>query len=376
MKIAFLSVFYPYRGGIAQYNALLYRAFEKKNDINAYTFTRQYPQILFPGSTQYASENENVDQIPALRVLDSINPLTYINTAKKIARTEPDLLMMSHWMPFLAPSLGTVAKRLRKKGTKVISVLHNVTPHEHRISDKLLNRYYLNQNDGFVVMSQAVKNDLLSYIPDAKCIVHPFPVFSQFGEKIDKITARKKLNIPVDKKVLLFFGLIRDYKGLDLVIDAFGKLNHEYFLIIAGESYKRFESYQQQINANKIKENIMLHIRYIPDDEVPLYFSAADVNVLPYRTATQSAVVALAYQFDSPVIVTDVGGLREMVEPYQTGLVVSKLEPELLAGAIRKFFNENMENKCKENIKKFKADCSWDAMYEKIVDLYLKIKND
>lgn len=373
MKIAFLSVFYPFRGGIAQYNSLLYEGFEEENEIEAYNFSRQYPQILFPGSTQYVTENENVLKTPSLRILDSINPISYYKTAKKINQQKPQLLLMGYWLPFLAPALGMVAKLVRKKGTKVISVLHNVTPHEHRLGDKQLSKFFLNQNDAFVVMSKTVRDDLLKLLPNAKYILHPFPIYSQFGEPIDKTEARKRLNIPQNKKVLLFFGLIRDYKGLDIAIDAFNLLNDDFVLIIAGECYGKFDSYQHQINNNINKERIAQHIKYITDDEVVNYFSAADLNVLPYKTATQSAVVALAYQFNSPVLVADVGGLRDMVEPYGTGLVVDKPDANLIARGIEDFFTTKMEVACKQNIKKFKEDYSWSNLAKAIEKLYKEL---
>jgi glycosyltransferase involved in cell wall biosynthesis len=370
MKIAFLSVFYPYRGGISQYNSLLYDGLKKRNKIKAYNFTRQYPQILFPGSSQYVTENDNVIKTESQRVLDSINPFSYFKTIKIIKKQKPDLLLMGYWMPFLAPCLGFVAKRLRKKGVKVVSVLHNVKPHEKRIGDKTLSRYFLKQNDAFVVMSKAVRDDLLSFIPDAKYILHPFPIYSQFGDPIDKVEARNKLQIPLDKKVLLFFGLIRNYKGLDLVIDAFDKVSDDYYLVIAGESYGKFDDYQKQIDSNKNRERIMQHIKYIADDEVSTFISAADLNVLPYKTATQSAVVAMAYQFDSPVLVTDVGGLKDMVEPYGTGVVVDEPDSQLIANGIETFFKNNMQSECKNNIRKFKANYSWDNLAKEVEDLY------
>lgn len=370
MKSAFLSVFYPYRGGISQYNSSLYDALKKRNDINLFNFTRQYPGILFPGSSQYVTKDDSLSFTTSKRTLDSINPISYFKTAKKISKTKPDLLLMGYWMTFLAPALGFVAKRVRRNNVKVISILHNVKPHEKRFGDKSLSRYFLKQNDAFVVMSKTVRDDLLAIIPGAKYILHPHPIYNRFGDAMDKIAARKKLNIPLEKKVVLFFGLIRDYKGLDLIIDSFNNLSDEYYLVIAGESYGKFDSYKAQINGNKNKECIMQHIRYIADSEVACLFSAADLNVLPYRTATQSGVIALAYQFDLPVLVTDVGGLRDMVDPYGAGIVVDAPDSTLISEGIKTFFNENMKSDCEENIQKFKADYSWDNLAKEIEDLY------
>ena len=368
MKIAILAPFYPYRGGIAQFAASLYRGFEAAgHEVRAYTFTRQYPEILFPGSSQYVSEADAADPIPAERVLDSVNPLSYWKAARQIQAFGPDLLVLKYWMPFVAPSLGTVARRLRKKGTYVLTVLDNITPHERRIGDERLNRYFLNSNDAFVPMSSSVEKDLLRLRPEASYFFHPHPLYSHFGEKPPTAEAREKLGIPGGKKVLLFFGLIREYKGLDILIEAFHQLGEEYYLLIAGESYGGYSSLSESIASGGKEHLVGQHIRYIPDEEVPIFFSAADVCVLPYRSATQSGVTAISYHFDVPVIVTDVGGLRETVEPYQAGLVVDKPFPDLFAQAILEFFEKAPEY-YRKHIQRFKEEYSWQGLAEKIVD--------
>lgn len=367
MKIAYLSTFYPFRGGIAQFNALLYRAFAEKHQINAYTFTRQYPEFLFPGSTQYASETDIADKIPAIPLLDTLNPFSYLTTAHKIAAFAPDILVMKYWMPFFAPALGTVAGKLKKNGTKIITILDNVIPHEKRFYDDTCNRYFLNRNNGFVVMSETVKKDLLSLQPAAKYIFHPHPLYSHFGQKINQSEAKKQLNIPENKKVLLFFGLIRAYKGLDLVIEAFDKLSDEYFLIIAGEPYQDFSVYQALIDKNVNKDRILVHAQYVSDRQVPIFFSAADVNLLPYKSATQSGVVSIAYQFDLPVIVTDVGSLAEMVTPYQAGIVINAPESSLLTDAIQTYFHDKLKANFENNIHHFKKNYNWNNLAESIV---------
>ncbi|MFT5913882.1 MAG: glycosyltransferase involved in cell wall biosynthesis [Flammeovirgaceae bacterium] len=367
-KIAFLSTFYPYRGGIAQFNASLYRAFEELgNPTEAYTFKRQYPEILFPGSSQFASETDSSDKIPAKRVLDTINPITYLSTAKEIAKFQPDILLMKYWMPFFAPGLGTVARKLRKKGTKVIPILDNVIPHEKRIGDTQLNKYFLNSADGFVAMSSSVKQDLLSLKPDAKTLFHPHPLYSHFGDKLDKTEAQWKLNIPPNKKVLLFFGLIRAYKGLDLLIEAFGKLSDEYFLLIAGESYEDFSRYEEMIARNPNKERIQTHARYIADEEVPLLFSASDVSVLPYKTATQSGVVSIAFHFNLPVIVTNVGSLKEMVDTYEGGLVIEKPNAQQIRVGVEQFFETDLQTSVPESIEAQKAKYDWSQLAKSIL---------
>ena len=367
MRIASLSTFYPYRGGIAHYNSSLYRELEKSHEIKAFTFTRQYPDLLFPGSSQYVTDEDKVDAVPAVRTLDTINPITYFTTANKIKQYAPDLMLMKFWMPFFAPSLGTVAKLVKKK-TKVISVLDNVIPHEKRIGDTALIKYFLNQNHGFVVMSETVKEDLLSFNPEAKYIFHEHPLYDHFGASVDTSDAKKKLGIPENKKVLLFFGFIRDYKGLDILLDAITKLDDSYVLVIAGETYGSFDSYDKQITELNLQNKIVKHVRYISDDEVPLFFSSADVCVLPYKSATQSGIASISFHFELPMIVTDVGGLKEMVTGR--GLVVEFPDAALIANAIKSYFADNLRNSFTENIRDLKEKLSWKHLSDSIIEFY------
>ncbi len=374
MKIAYLSVFYPYRGGIAQFNAALYRELEKEHEVKAFTFTRQYPEMLFPGKTQLVAENDTADRIPAERTLDSINPLTYIKTANKIKNFAPDLLLIQNWMPFFAPGFGWVAGALRKKGVPVIYIVANMKPHEAKPGDTALNKYLVKRSDAFVVMAEEVKNDLLELKPDAEYFYHPHPNYEHFGERIPQKEARNKLEIPQNKKVILFFGLVRKYKGLDVLIRAMKYTPDDYFLLIAGEIYGKSEEYEQLINDNMPAERVQLNNRYINDDEVPAFFSAADVCALPYRSATQSGIIGIAYHFGVPVITTDVGGLKEVVEPYGTGIVLPKPEEKLLHDALISFFNENMQQKCAANVDNFKRNYTWQSYAEGLMELYEKIK--
>ncbi len=313
MKIALLSTFYPFRGGIAQFNARLFRVLEKDHDVKAFTFTRQYPQLLFPGTTQLVTGDDNADPVPAVRLLDTINPLSFPGTIHSIRAFQPEMLVTRLVMPFFAPSLGFVAAGIRKSGTRVVSILDNVIPHEPRPGDKALTSYFLKRNDAFLAMSRTVENDLRRFVPDAVCKIQPHPLYDHFGEKTDMKRARAKLNLPIDKKILLFFGFIRDYKGLDVLLESMNFLDDSYHLLVGGEVYGSFEKYQHIIEKNRLKNKVTLRIRYIKDTEVADFFSAADVAVLPYRTATQSGITQIAFSFNLPVIVTDVGGLSEMV---------------------------------------------------------------
>ena len=373
MKIAYLSTFYPFRGGIAQFNAALYRAFESQNyTIKAYNFSRQYPDILFPGKTQYVTDNDISDKIPNQAILDTINPISYFKTAKLINQYNPDMLITKFWMPFFAPSLGKVARSLRKNGTKNIAILDNVIPHEKRLGDTQLINYFTNSYDGFVVMSKQVESDLLSIKPNAKYISHLHPLYDHFPAALSKNEARQKLGIPDDKKLLLYFGFIRDYKGLDLLLESISMLDDSYHLLICGEVYGSFDKYDQMIEKLNIAHKVSKHVRYIDDNEVSLFFSAADVNMLTYKTATQSGITAIAFHYNLPVIVTDVGGLKEVVEPYGTGLVVAKPKVDLIIESVIQFFQlkESKPEYFEESLISFKKKSSWISLSKTISDFY------
>jgi len=368
MRIAYLSTFYPFRGGIAQFNALLYKELIKLGHVvDAWTFTTQYPDFLFPGETQFVKEQDNAEIINSNRILSTINPLSWITAANKIKKNNPQLLLMKYWLPFFAPSLGYVASKLNKN-TKVITILDNVIPHEKRFFDNILTLYFLDKNHGFIAMSEKVKEDLLAIKPDAKVELIPHPLYNHFGEKLDKEEARSRLSINKNKKTLLFFGFIRDYKGLDILIESFGKLDDSYQLIIAGEVYGDFKKYDKLIISNPNKHNIYKFIKYINDNEVNIYFSAADVCILPYRNATQSGIIGIAYHFELPIIATNVGGLSETIKHEKTGLIINKLNVEALANEIKKFFEYYNKESFIENIIKLKKELSWENFAKRIIE--------
>ncbi|NJO69951.1 MAG: glycosyltransferase [Bacteroidetes bacterium] len=372
MRIAYLSTFYPFRGGIAQFNASLYRALEKNHQVKAFTFTCQYPEILFPGKTQMIENDETADAIPSQRILNSVNPLSYINTAKSINAFKPDILLMKYWMTFLAPSLGTAARLINNR-TRVVTVLDNVIPHERKFYDNSLTKYFLNQNDGFVAMSDAVMNDLNSLQANPNCLRMDHPLYNHFGAKTDREKACKELAIDSNKKNLLFFGFIRDYKGLDLLIEAMKHLDSDYNLIIAGECYGSFDKYQELINNSPFKNSIHVFTDYIPDSKVPVFFSAADVCILPYKSATQSGITSIAYHFEVPVIATDVGGLKESITHESTGLIVPRAESSKIADAIKYFFRNDLTSRMKHDIIQLKEKHSWDRFAEGIVNFATSI---
>jgi len=372
MRIAILSPFYPYRGGLAQLNARLYTELSKRNEVKAFTFTTLYPDFLFPGKTQYVNEGDSATVIDSERVLSSINPFTYIRTAKRINKYAPDLLIIPYWMSFMSPAYGSVCRLLNKK-TKVVSLVHNAISHERTLIEKPLAKYFFSRCDAFIVMSEPVRKDLLSLRKNANILLQPHPIYDHYAERTDKVTACKKLGIKDDKKNLLFFGLIRDYKGLDVLIEAMGRLDDTYQLIISGESYGSFDKYTELISKSPLKDNIVVFEQYIPDDMVTTLFSAADVLVLPYKSATQSGVVALAYQLELPMIATNVGALGSTVESSGTGLVVPSALPEDIAQGVKNFFASGKIDSYKENLKEEKKRLSWDNFTRSIESFFSEL---
>jgi glycosyltransferase involved in cell wall biosynthesis len=338
MKIAILSPFYPFRGGLAQLNARLYAELSVNSEVKAFSFTTLYPAFLFPGKTQFLTEDDTATIIENRRVLNSVNPFSYVRTASAINRFAPDLLIIPYWMSFLAPAYGTVCRLLKKK-TKVVSLVHNAISHERTFIERPLAKYFFNCCDAFIVMSEPVKENLLSLRSDANILLLPHPIYDHYKEKTGKADACRRLNISAGRKTLLFFGFIREYKGLDILIEATNYLPADYQLVIAGECYGSFDKYARLIARSSMKDNIFVFEQYINDDMVTTLFSAADALALPYRSATQSGVVALAYQLETPMIVTDAGALGETVRAAETGVVSESLLPEDFAAAIKTFFD-------------------------------------
>ena len=377
MRIALLSCFYPFRGGISQFNASLYLELGKSHTVKAFNFTRQYPEFLFPGKTQYVTKDDDAVPIESDALLDTANPFTYGRTYRAIRDWEPDLVIISYWMSYFAPSLGYIARRLRKR-CKVISILHNVVPHEPRFFDAPLTRYFLSGCTGNVTLCDEVAEDLKRLSPKAPNITLFHPIYSHFGEKMPREEAEKALGLKPGMRNLLFFGLIRDYKGLDILLDAFGKLDSGYQRIVAGEPYGSFEKYRNIIDRSPAKDRIRLFTRYIKDSEVKVFFSASDLAVLPYRSATQSGISAIAYHFEVPMVVTDVGGLRQSIGDCGTGLVAPKADADCVVREIRTYFSDaNLKTLCVNSIKAEKDRLSWRTFSKRLLEfsdnLYKKI---
>ena len=373
MKIAILSCFYPYRGGISQFNACLYGELSKRHIVKAFNFKRQYPEFLFPGKTQYVTADDEAVPVESESLLDTANPFSYISTYRAIRDWKPDVLIVRYWMTYFAPSLGYITRKM-KKHCKVVSILDNVVPHEQHFFDAPLTRYFLEGSDGSVTLCEAVSKDLLALKPDAGYTVIQHPLYSHFGKKISREEAERKLGLESGKKNLLFFGLIREYKGLDILLEAFGGLPEDYQLIVAGEPYGSFDKYQEIIDRIPSKDRVHSVLKYIKDSEVTDYFSAADLAVLPYRSATQSGISSVSYHFEVPMIVTSVGGLKETIGDRGTGIAAEEATPECIRKEIIRYFSDpGIAERCIENIRIEKDRLSWKTFAGKLEEFIDKL---
>ena len=331
----------------------------KCNDTRAFSFSRQYPDFLFPGKTQYVTPEDEAVPVQADALLDTVNPFTWIKTARAIREWKPDLLVMKYWMSWFAPSLGYVARHC---GCKSVVVLDNVIPHEAHWFDKPLTKYFLKGCTGFISMSGSVEKDLLSLRPDAPHTLLPHPLYAHFGPKLPREEAAASLGVDSGMKTLLFFGLIREYKGLDILLESFRDLPEDYQLVVAGEPYGSFDKYQAIIDTLPGKDRVHVFPDYIRDSEVKRFWSVADVAVLPYRSATQSGISSIAYHFDVPMVVTDVGGLKGTIRERGTGIVASEPSPEAIRTEVLRFFRDpDLRQSCLEAIGKEKKRLGWDA---------------
>ncbi len=369
MKIAVLGPAHPYRGGLASIMETMAREFiGRGHEVTIYTFSVQYPSLLFPGKSQYV-DTPAPDDLRIERAVNTVNPFNWIAVGRRLRRERPDMVLMKYWTPFMAPCFGTIARIARSNGvTRVICQIDNVEPHEHHPTDRPFNRYYLGAVDGFVYMSEQVHGELKAYT-SVPMLFSPHPMFENFGAAIARDEACRSLGLDPDIRYMLFFGLIRDYKGLDLLLRAWARERPEgYKLIVAGEFYASREKYVSLIDESGLRDDVVLHDRFIPDGEVRRYFSATDCLVLPYRSATQSGVTQIAYNFSLPMIVTDVGGLPEIVPDGRTGLVCPPTA-EGIADALRRIREGDTLRRLRDNFAEERKRFSWSAMCDKLTEV-------
>jgi len=371
-KIVIIGSAYPLRGGLSTYNERLARAYMQNEDsVTIYTFSLQYPNFLFPGKTQYSSDPPPKDLNIVVKI-NSVNPFNWIKVGKEIKKIKPDLVIIKFWIPFMAPCLGKIARIIKKnKYSKVISIIDNIIPHEKRPGDRSLAKYWVNSVDGFIAMSKSVLNDLNHFNKNKQKLFCPHPLYDNFGEPINKNKAKEELKLDTNTNYILFFGFIRDYKGLDILLKAMNSskvIKLQIKLLVAGEFYTDSKPYFDIIEKYKLQDNVIMSNDFIPDGEVSKYFGACDIVVQPYKDATQSGVTQIAYHFNKPIITTDVGGLAEIVPDGKVGYVTNP-DVDELADAISDFYNNKMENEFIENVKLEKQKYTWENMITAIDSL-------
>lgn len=371
MKITIIGPAYPYRGGIAKFNELLAQQFIRDgHSVDIVNFTLQYPSILFPGKTQYTT-SAAPDGYPIERTINSINPLSWFRAARKIRNHNPDLVIIRYWMPFFAPALGTIARRVK---CPVIALSDNIIPHESHFYDKICTSYFLKSTNGVVYMSHQVGSDLEAFRYNGLKAFSPHPIYDTYGTAKDRTQACHDLGLDPNQRYSLFFGFIREYKGLDLLLQAWNKLpNQDMKLIVAGEYYGNKAKYDELIANLHLEDRVIIRDQYIPDTEVANYFSITDMVIQPYRTATQSGVTQIAYHFGVPMIVTNVGGLSEIVPNEVVGYVVEQSAEEL-RDAILKLSTPKCQSEFRKNIETEKNRFEWSKMTETFINLLAELK--
>ena len=366
MKIVILGTSWPYRGGLATFNERLARQFVAEgHEVEIWTFTLQYPSFLFPGKTQYSTE-EAPAGLTIRRVLNSCNPFNWLRVGHRIRKEAPDLLICCYWMAFFAPAYGLISRIARRNGkTKTVALVHNMIPHEPSVLDKLFAPYFVASQDGFVALSASVVRDIGQIDRSGKPKRYsPHPIYDHYGERMSKTDACQALGIPADKQYMLFFGLVRAYKGLDLLLDAFGMVKDrlpDLRLIVAGEFYEDEDKYRAQIETNGLSERVILRNEFIPDGDLQKYFGAADLIAQPYKSATQSGVTQVAFHFEKPMLVTNVGGLAEIVHDHKMGYT-SEPSAEAIATDILDYFTQDRQADYTEYLKKEKTKYAWSNM--------------
>ena len=366
MRIVILGTAWPYRGGLAAFNERLAKQFVMEgHDVEVVTFSLQYPSFLFPGKTQYSNEIAPEGQ-KIVREINSCNPLSWMKVGRRLKKEAPDMLISCYWMAFFAPCYGVIEKIVKSNGkTKCIALVHNMIPHEPSVLDKVLAPFYVKQNDGFVALSDSVVKDIASLDKENKPkTFSPHPVYDHYGEKMDKKSACKALGLDDEKNYMLFFGLVRAYKGLDWLLDAFGQVKDELKdlqLIVAGEFYEDEDKYLAQIKANGLQDRVIVKNEFVADADLRKYFGAADLIVQPYKSATQSGVTQVAFHFEKPCLVTNVGGLGEIIHDGKMGYAVDP-QVNAIADSLRDYYQNDRQSVFTEYLKEEKKKYEWGKM--------------
>jgi glycosyltransferase involved in cell wall biosynthesis len=377
MRIVVLGTAWPYRGGLAAFNERLAKQFVAEgHEVEMVTFTLQYPSFLFPGKTQYSNEVAP-DGLKIVREINSCNPLSWIRVGRRLKKEAPDLLISCYWMAFFAPCYGVIQRIVKRNGTtKCIGLVHNMIPHEPNILDKLLAPFYVKQTDGFVALSESVVRDIASLDKRNKPkAFSPHPVYDHYGEKMSKTAACEALGLDETKNYMLFFGLVRAYKGLDWLLDAFAKVKDQLKdvqLIVAGEFYEEEDKYRAQIEANGLKDRVIVKNEFVADADLRKYFGAADLIVQPYKTATQSGVTQVAFHFEKPCLVTNVGGLGEIIHDRKMGYAVVP-EVDAIADALIDYYQYDRQDAFTEYLIDEKKKYEWNRMMDVILGLEFKV---
>lgn len=369
-KILILGPAWPYRGGLAAYNERLAEELQKDADVEIWTFTLQYPKFLFPGKSQYATEPAP-PHLKITRRINSINPLNWLKLGRQIRKMKPDLIIAKYWLPLMGPALGSLIRLGKRGNTKAFSILDNVVPHEKRPGDVAFTKYFLKPVDAFIAMSQSVLDDLKVFEPNKPVSLIPHPIYDNYGTPISKAAARAVLKLDAGKKYILFFGFIRQYKGLDLLLQAMAdeRLKQlDVHLVVAGEYYEDPAPYNELLAKLQLGDRVLMHTDFIPNDAVKNYFCAADLVVQPYKSATQSGISQIAYHFEKPMVVTRVGGLLEMVPDNVVGFQCEP-EPADIAAKIEQYYVENREADMTAAVHVEKEKYSWDRLAKEILRL-------
>ncbi|HOU03602.1 MAG TPA: glycosyltransferase [Bacteroidales bacterium] len=372
MHVSILGTAHPYRGGLASFNERLARQFLSEGyDTEILTFTLQYPGFLFPGKTQF-TDAEAPDDMKIKRVLNSLNPINWIKVGSKIRKQKPGILLIKYWHPFMAPCFGTVARIAAGNDvTRVICIFDNVIPHEKSLIDRLFTQYFLKSVNGAIVMSGSVLEDLKSFRINFPVDFNPHPLYDNYGTPLNREDALRNLKLPAENSYMLFFGFIRAYKGLDLLLEAFANRNlrnGKLKLIVAGEFYENDKPYRDIIKKYDMSGDVILIDHFIGENEVSSFFSAADLIVQPYRSATQSGVTQIAYHFGKPMLVTNVGGLGEIVKDGQCGYVVNP-DPQSVSAAISDFFTNNRYDEFSAGVNLEKSRFTWDKLTAAVINI-------